>query len=200
MHSAPWARHRSAAGLATLWATLIGSAGAHAQDSVHLQEAEETAPDSAIQPDEEPEVEGVHRRPFLPIGVTLGWLGNRDGSAFVVGGEVSLVWVELARHPGGMFPSPKDASAAFGLVLDAVWVSNPSHFRASLGAEVIAAFGGPFFAGLEAGVTVHSRRDVVGFRTRGFFTLWWPTIYAGIDYHGRIAGEVGLLVKLPLDL
>ncbi|MBO6938289.1 MAG: hypothetical protein JJ863_25190 [Deltaproteobacteria bacterium] len=173
-----------------------------AQDSVVSQNAaselEDAEPVDAT-PTPEAEDERVRRKVWIPAGVTLGWLGNRDDHAFVVGAEVSLVWVAMERNrsPGGMFPSPEDGGVSYGLVLDAVWVSNPSHFRAALGAEVMVAFGPGYFAGLEVGATFHTRGDAVGFRTRGFFTFFWPTIYAGIDYHGRIAGEVGLLVKVP---
>ncbi len=187
--------------LATVLVTLgLALPNADAQDSVLLQESDESAaPEGSRADAPDPEDDRVRRRLWIPVGVTLGWLGNRDASAFVVGGEVSVVWVEMARNrnPSSFLPSPEDGGASFGLVLDAVWVSNPSHFRATLGAEVMVAFGVAYFAGLEAGATFHSRGDVVGFRARGFFTVFWPTIYVGIDYHGRIAGEAGLLIKFP---
>jgi hypothetical protein len=203
------ATHRFA--VITLCAALAGSSVAAAQGTEQPTPSADERPGEAPaggEPNDDPETyppaepepdRQTHREPWLPLGVTGGWLGSRDGHAFVIGGELSLIWVELTRNRG-MFATPKDASAAFGVVVDAVWVSNPSHFRAMLGAEVMACFGGAYAAGVEAGATFHSRGDPVGFRVRGFFTLLWPTLYAGVDYHGRVAGEVGLLLKFPVPL
>ncbi len=67
-----------------------------------------------------------------------------------------------------------------------------------LGGELVGFFGEALNAGLEVGATFHSRGDVVGFRARGFFTIVWPVVYLGLDYHGRASAEAGLLLKVPL--
>ena len=66
--------------------------------------------------------------------------------------------------------------------------------------EVMWAFGGNSALGLEAGPTLHSRGDVVGFRTRAFLTSYVATFYVGLDYHGRVGAELGLLLKVPIRL
>lgn len=133
----------------------------------------------------------------MPLGLSVGFRGDGETRAALVGGELSLVWYTPDHS---MLHGPIDGSFAFGLVVEAAWVSTASHFRAALAPEVMWAFGGSSALGLEAGPTFHARGDAFGFRARAFMTSYVATFYVGLDYHGRIGAEFGLLLKVPIRL
>ncbi|MCB9603863.1 MAG: hypothetical protein R3B99_14785 [Polyangiales bacterium] len=138
------------------------------------------------------------RRLAMPIGLELGWRRDADGTAALVGGELTLVWYRSGQ--GDLLQGAADGSLAVGVVAGAVWVTNPSAFRGNLGLQFVGYFGESMAGGLEACVTMHSRGDLVGFRARGFLGWYGPSIYVGVDYHERAAFELGLLLKVPIVL
>ncbi|MCB9660306.1 MAG: hypothetical protein H6726_21870 [Sandaracinaceae bacterium] len=135
------------------------------------------------------------RKHVFPVGFDVGWRGDGRTNAAVLGGELSVVWFSPERS---MFGGPADGSTGFGLVFGAVWVSRPSHFRGSVGLEVMRFFSEGMVAGIDASATFHTRGDPVGFRTRAFLGGYGMMLYLGLDYHGRAGGEAGAMVKFPL--
>ena len=181
-------------GLGALIACCLVEGIALAQDGGADELASSEAPDDVVSADEE----SAPRRLAMPNGLELGWRRDAVGASALVGGELTLVWYRSG--PGDLLQGAADGSLAVGVVAGGVWVSEPSAFRGNLGLQLVGYFGEGMAGGVEAGVTMHSRGDLVGFRARGFLGWYGPSIYVGVDYHERVAVELGLLLKVPIVL
>lgn len=161
------------------------------------READASLAEAEPAPARENEATDAPRRLAMPIGLELGWRGDGDTKAALVGGELTLVWY---RSNGDTFNGAADGSLALGVVLGGIWVSEPSHFRGSVGLQLVGYFGEAMAGGVEACVTLHTRGDLAGFRARGFLGWYGPSVYVGVDYHGGFAAELGVLLKVPIAL
>ncbi|MCB9611242.1 MAG: hypothetical protein H6722_02175 [Sandaracinus sp.] len=185
-----------------VWWLLHGVAlardGSSLEDYPENRVADDAAEPALAEPALTDEDEVRPRRLAMPIGLELGWRRDADGTAALVGGELTLVWYRSGQ--GDLLRGAADGSLAVGVVAGGVWVTNPSAFRGNLGLQFVGYFGQSMAGGLEACVTMHSRGDLVGFRARGFLGWYGPSIYVGVDYHDRAAFELGILLKVPIVL
>ena len=118
---------------------------------------------------------------YLMVGFDTGLTVDDDLLGALLGLEVSLV--ELDREGGWA-----------GLVLALAWASCPDEYRITAGAEL-----GYGLAGIEGGISYDTRGDIGG-RLRALGTVGVGSIYAGLAFDRGLAGEFGLLLKMPLEL
>lgn len=131
---------------------------------------------------------------WLPVGLSLGGAFRGDlPTGFVLGGEVSAVYLWMEDTPEGMW---------LGGVADAVWDFGSDAFRHRLGPEI---GWGPL--GVDLAYLGQARDDSYhpGLSVRGVFTLAVVSLYGGyghvfVDGEGADFGEFGGLIKFPIPI
>jgi hypothetical protein len=131
-----------------------------------------------------------HRKTFLLFGADLGIVLDHDDSSWLVGGELSLAWIN---------DEGRETPIWLGAYVDTLVDGLHDHARVSVGGE--AGFGllgvdvGPVF---ELGGAVSLRARAV--LTVGVVSLYGGPVFALTGSDRSTWGELGLLLKAPIAL
>jgi hypothetical protein len=133
---------------------------------------------------------------YLPVGVDVGYALSSGAPGVLLGGEVSVVYIDMRGLEGG--PSGPVWIGAFA---SGGYITGQNAGRFSFGPEV-----GYAIFGLDGGFVdiVADGRDTTGVTLRPMLTLSFITVYGRWDHTfdrgGVDTGQVGLMLKFPVAI